>query len=410
MALDRMCVGIADADTHGGQFGQSYQLDELPQTLRVEPGGAHSALAWVRGDRAGVPVARASHAIDFSDDVTLALDKCVVGPSAAPHTVGDPVGTAGALLAASEGQGGIVVVAATAGALTIVDAQGGALVASDGPALTGNPLAIVAADFDSDCDDDLVVATDGGRPQFFTRDGDAFTPAATLATTLDVTAIAAADVDGDGATDLVIGGGSGLELWLNDGDGTFTKSGLLAADGHVSAVSALAIGDIDHDGVPDLVVGQSGSGAPLAAYLGSPGGAFAFSTALIAPIPLDVERFTMADADGDFQPDLAVAVRGAPMRLFIDRDSLEDHSQVALPQPAAIAHAIAIGGWDAGCPPDLVIASDAGDPALDGQSTGMFATEAPGPSSTDVVLADIDDDGDLDALFATPNGVVWLAR
>ena len=410
MALDRMCVGIADADMRGGEFGQSYQLDDLPQTLRVEPGGAHTALAWVRGDRAGVPVARASHAIDFSDDVTLALDKCVVGPAAAPHTVGDPVGAPGALLAASQGQGGTVVAAATAGALAIIDAQSGALVASDGPAITGNPLAIVAADVDGDCDDDLVVVTDGGPPQIFIRDKTSFTAAGTLGTTLAATAIAAADVDGDGSTDLVIGGAGTLELWLNDGNGTFTKSGALAAGGHVAAVSALAIGDVDHDGVPDLVVGQSGSGAPLAAYLGSPGGAFAFSTALIAPIPLDVERFTMADADGDFLPDLAIAARGSAMRLFIDRDSLEDHSQVALPQPAAVAHAIAIGGWDAGCPPDLVIASDAGSPALDGQNTGTFGAEAPGPSATDVVLADIDDDGDLDALFATPNGVVWLAR
>jgi len=98
------------------------------------------------------------------------------------------------------------------------------------------------------------------------------------------------------------------------------------------------------------------------------------------------------------------------MHLFIDRDSLEDRSQVVLPQPAAVAHAIAIGGWDAGCPPDLVIAGDAAAPALDGQTTGMFVAEAPGPSATDVVLADIDDDGDLDAIFATPNGVVWLAR
>jgi hypothetical protein len=41
----------------------------------------------------------------------------------------------------------------------------------------------------------------------------------------------------------------------------------------------------------------------------------------------------------------------------------------------------------------------------------MFATESTtAPASTDVIMFDIDDDGDLDALFATPQGVQWLAR
>ena len=33
-----------------------------------------------------------------------------------------------------------------------------------------------------------------------------------------------------------------------------------------------------------------------------------------------------------------------------------------------------------------------------------------GPAGSDVVMIDIDDDGDLDALVATPEGVQWLAR
>jgi hypothetical protein len=32
------------------------------------------------------------------------------------------------------------------------------------------------------------------------------------------------------------------------------------------------------------------------------------------------------------------------------------------------------------------------------------------PPATDAVLVDVDDDGDLDAILATPQGVVWLAR
>ena len=68
-AIDALCVGIADTDTSGGQFGSPYRLegdlDHLPQTLRVEPGSASDAWAWVRGDRGGVPVARAAARVDF---------------------------------------------------------------------------------------------------------------------------------------------------------------------------------------------------------------------------------------------------------------------------------------------------------------------------------------------------------
>ena len=45
-----------------------------------------------------------------------------------------------------------------------------------------------------------------------------------------------------------------------------------------------------------------------------------------------------------------------------------------------------------------------------GDWSGVFAAETVAPDSTDVVMVDIDDDGDLDALFATATGVVWLAR
>jgi len=182
----------------------------------------------------------------------------------------------------------------------------------------------------------------------------------------------------------------------------------LDGGGHVSAVSALAMGDLDGDGNADLVVGQMG--APLAAWLGGTA-MFEYNDGAVPPVTLDVERLTLADANGDFAPDLAIAVSGAPMRLLVNRGDgrLEDRTYISVPNPPTI-HAAAFGGWDDGCEPDAVLASDAGAPTLRGQPGGAFTTEGAAPASTDVLMFDIDDDGDLDALFATAQGVQWLAR
>src|SRR6185312_5457768 len=163
----------------GGQFGQNYaltgDLDKLPQTLRIEPGHAQSALAWVRGDRGGVAAALASGNVDFGHDLTLSLDTCVKGPGAAPAQQGDAVGPAAAKLAASEGPGGTLVVAIGPSGAAVIDAQHGSLVTAAGPTPpAGTPIAIAAADLDGDCDDDLVIVTNGAAPTVWIRDGQGF--------------------------------------------------------------------------------------------------------------------------------------------------------------------------------------------------------------------------------------------
>lgn len=418
--LDAICVGLADRDLGGGSFGAMYRLEgalaALPQTLRVESGTAAAAFAWVRGDAGGVPVARAAMPIDFGGDVQLTLARCERGPGAPPVPVGAAAGPAGARLAVSQGAGGQVVIAVSEGESAVLDATGGALVVigTAPPVPPPGPIvALIAADLDGDCDDDIVLATANAAPVLWRRDGLAFVESGTLGDA-PIAALAAADVDRDSDVDLVTGGGASLVLWRNDGAGTFAPvPEALGGAGHVAAVSALALGDLDRDGNPDLVVGQQRE--PLAAWLGEPSGtgSFLYAPGVVPPVRLDATRIVLADADGDLDPDLVVAVSAGPARLYVDREGrLEDQTFVRIPaaMPAPAIAAIAVGGWDAGCEPDVLLAGTAETVALRGQDGGTFAADAALPAASDAAFVDLDDDGDLDAVLATPEGTVWVAR
>ena len=412
--FDTICLGVADAADGGGAFGRVYALDgkELPQSLRVEPGSADAAYAWVRADRGGVPVLRAGRFVDFGGDVSLDLATCPRGSAGKPAVVGAPAGPGDARLVASQGAGGELVVAFSIATTDVVvlDAPGGELVATPAAARPDGALvAVIAADVDGDCDDDLVIATDLGPPLIWRRTGTTFTPGDALGSGA-VAAVAAADVDRDGAVDLITATATTLLLWRNDGAGAFAADDrALQAGSRLTSARALATADLDGDGVPDLVVGQAG--APLAAWLGD-GSGFQPNDAAVPPVPLDVARFELADADGDFDPDLAVASAVDPLRIYINRGDglLADQSHVVLGDSPPVAHALAIAAWDEGCPPDAAIASDAGGPALRGDSNGALLFDADLPPASDVVFVDIDDDGDQDAILSTMEGAAWLAR
>lgn len=420
-AIDSMCLGIADVDPSGGHFGRVYRLEDklatLPQTLRVDPGSADSAWAWVRGDRGGVPAIRAGSRVDFNSDVVLGLDACERGAAGEPAVLGAPVGPPSARLFVSHGANGAVVVAFTTDEVAVLEVEGGALVARAAPALAGPFVSATAADIDGDCDDDLVVATSAGPPELWRRTGVTFEPIAGQAGLVGdtaVAAIAAADVNRDGFIDLVTGGGGTLALYRNDGAGVFTQDvAALSAEGLLTSVRALALGDVDSDGNPDLVVGQAGD--PMFGWLGDPDGdgSLRASSGVIAALPLDVVQLQLVDVDGDFDPDLVVTSTGQPVRIYLGRGNglLENQTAAVIPDPVPVAHRAAIGGWDPGCEPDALFATDAATESHRGQPDGVFdPNDGEGPGATDVVMADIDDDGDLDAVIATPEGALWLAR
>ena len=411
--LDAICLAIADTDPAGGHFGRSYRLEGdlagLPQTLAVEAGGASSAEAWVRGYLGGVEVARDTARVDFSDDLTLHVDRCTAAPGGAPAEVAT-AGPADAALAASVGRGGVLLAALGGGAAQLLDASGNALDARDLPA--AGARGAIALDADGDCDDDLVVWTDA-EARLLLRDAGGFSDAGAIAA-FAVRAAAAADVDRDGDQDLVLGGGAELRLYRSDGVGGLAHDAAAIPGGAVSDVTALALGDLDGDGNPDLIAGQGdAAGAPPRAFLADPSGAgtFTASPAILPEIDLQVRGLALADVDGDADLDLGVALATAPVRLYVNRGGrLEDQSFVRLPQPAPTAAAVAIADWNGDCFPDLALAAPGGATLLAGGDDGVFTADGPAPGATAAAFADLDDDGDLDLLLATPGGVAWLRR
>ncbi|MBI4568904.1 MAG: VCBS repeat-containing protein, partial [Planctomycetes bacterium] len=138
-----------------------------------------------------------------------------------------------------------------------------------------------------------------------------------------------------------------------------------------------AVADADRDGDADVVIGLAAGGVRLFRNQGSAQGgtrgAFAAAAEAFAPAASDVRAIAVGDVDGDGDLDLFCAVAGGPAELHVNQ-----------------------GGAQGG-------------------TTGLFqAAVAPAlpaaaaPDARDVLLADVDGDGDLDAFLTGPAGETLL--
>ena len=217
------------------------------------------------------------------------------------------------------------------------------------------PFLLAVADFDEDGFDDVVLGKGGGTPIFVMRSlgTGAFEVAGGLSLPATPRGFAIADVDRDGHADLfAVHRTTTLSLFRGRGDATFHPVQTFTGTATAESVGA---GDLDDDGWPDVVVSTSGP-VGFDVFLGN--GAGSLLPVDATPIGATAVPTTprIADVDGDGRSDVVVT------RCF----TLDTGRIAVFPGDGN-------GGLRAGY--------EIGAPCPDG-----------------VALADLDDDGDEDAV------------
>ena len=215
------------------------------------------------------------------------------------------------------------------------------------------------------------------------------------------------DVDGDGDIDMVVAQANApSRVWLNDGSGNFTDSGQTLADG--LRTQAAGLGDLDGDG--DLVLASENQ-SPAQVFFNT-NGTFTHSGAAIAAGG-EFRDFAFGDVDGDLDlvgtdysgPGTAEVWLNDGTGVFTD--SGQDMGAVYTNGALDLGDLDGDGDGDL----DIVLTTHSDSTANnvflnDGTGTYTATGQALGRADySDVKLADIDADGNLDMLIVASNAI-----
>jgi hypothetical protein len=269
----------------------------------------------------------------------------------------------------------------------------------------------VLADLDGDGDLDLAASK-----VFLNQGGFQFTESEALATPR-----LAMDVDGDGDWDLIESvTAETVAVLKNDGQGRFTSAQMLQ-----TSLTDVRAGDLDNDGDLDLVAITSLAKQRASVWLNDGSGNF---EPVNTELMVDASRgLNLADVDDDGDLDVFIASWGAAgARNPPDQVWLNDGTAhfTAGDAPLTGSVQVVLGDLDGDGDLDAVAgqhspySSEKGQPSQlllnDGKGHFSLAGELGGPNFQRVVLGDLDGDGDLDAVVAEwdwtekPPVQVWL--
>lgn len=259
---------------------------------------------------------------------------------------------------------------------------------------------IALADVDGDEDLDLIIARPGTNEIWF-NDGSAAFSNTFQSLGIDSWALAVGDVNGDEHLDLILTSESGHNLYLNDGSGEFDFS---EQDFGGNGFRAAALEDVDGDQDLDAFF------ADCSTYLNDGNGDFTFKEDSICGAAFDPVTLDMGDVDDDNDIDAVIgnATKNANLVMINDGDGNFGNFGGVL--GASSTEEVVLSDVDLDGDLDLYSAntSEAGsDPAdkiwfNDGQGVFTDSGQALGETNSHgAALGDVDGDGDPDALVGS---------